>query len=171
MSKAVKKNKQPSLGHQIERPDGLIELVQTETDEGMVKHYRKVDTLALMLKNGSISQGMHDAGKHFEGEFALAFASGVGSSRYDGLPASTAPHQTLIEKNSHSAKTVKGAMDAVGGASSPAGSALWYVVGLGLSVREWSSRLSWSGKPINVHEAKGVLIAALGVLAGWYGYG
>ena len=48
MSKTVNQ-KQPKLGHQIKRPDGVIELVQEETDEGVVKHYRTVDTLALML--------------------------------------------------------------------------------------------------------------------------
>lgn len=46
-----------------------------------------------------------------------------------------------------------GALDAVGGSGSPAGSALWYVAGLGQSVREWALRQGWAGKAISLHEA------------------
>jgi hypothetical protein len=38
------------------------------------------------------------------------------------------------------------------------------------SVREWALRQGWAGKAISLHEAKGILIAGLGVLARYYGY-
>ncbi len=59
----------------------------------------------------------------------------------------------------------------VGGVGSPAGSCVWHVVGLQRSIREWAMRQGWGGRPIGEKPAQGVLIAALGVLAGWYGYG
>mgnify|MGYP001362524185 FL=1 len=31
-------------------------------------------------------------------------------------------------------------------------------------------RQGWGGKPVRVGQAQGILVAALGVLAGWYGY-
>jgi hypothetical protein len=49
-------------------------------------------------------------------------------------------------------------------------SCVWHVVGLQRSVREWAMRQGWGGKPIRVEQAQGILIAALGTLAGHYGY-
>ena len=155
--------KKPRIGEEHIRPDGsVIRYVREEDDDRKpVDHYRTVDTLALMLRNGSITGAMHDAGQQFSQDFARAFGSGVASPKLDGLP---------VEKNAGAARAVREALDAVGGSGSPAGSALWYVAGLGLSVREWALRQGWAGKAISLHEAKGILIAGLGVLARYYGY-
>jgi hypothetical protein len=48
---------------------------------------------------------------------------------------------------------------------------VWHVVGLQRSIREWALRQGWGGRPVRVEQAQGILVAALGVLAGWYGYG
>jgi hypothetical protein len=58
----------------------------------------------------------------------------------------------------------------VGGSGSPAGSALWYVAGLQMSIRDWALRDGWNGKRVEKNEAKGILLAALGMLARYYGY-
>jgi hypothetical protein len=50
-------------------------------------------------------------------------------------------------------------------------SCVCHVVGLQHSIREWAMRQGWGGRPVRVEQAQGILIAALGVLAGWYGYG
>lgn len=164
--------RKPPIGHELIRPDGsVIRYVREEDDDQKpVDHYRTVDTLALMLRNGSITGAMHDAGQQFSQDFARAFASGVASSRLDGLPCGTAPGEMLIERNASAARAVRDALDAVGGSGSPAGSALWYVAGLQLSLREWALRDGWNGKRIDRDEAKGILVAALGVLARYYGY-
>lgn len=164
--------KKPRIGDEYIRPDGsVIRYVREEDDDQKpVDHYRTVDTLALMLRNGSITGAMHDAGQQFSQDFARAFASGVASSRLDGLPAGTTPGQMMVERNASAARAVRDALEAVGGNSSPAGSALWYVAGLQLSLREWALRDGWNGKRIDRDEAKGILVAALGVLARYYGY-
>ena len=164
--------KKPRIGEELIRPDGsVIRYVREEDDDQKpVDHYRTVDTLALMLRNGSITGAMHDAGQQFSQDFARAFGSGVASSRLDGLPAGTTPGQMMVEKNAGAARAVRDALEAVGGSGSPAGSALWYVAGLGMSVRDWSIRLGWSGKAMSKEEGKGILIAALGMLARYYGY-
>ena len=164
--------KKPRIGEEHIRPDGsVIRYVREEDDDRKpVDHYRTVDTLALMLRNGSITGAMHDAGQQFSQDFARAFASGVASSRLDGLPAGTTPGQMMVEKNAGAARAVRDALEAVGGSGSPAGSALWYVAGLQLSLREWALRDGWNGKRIDRDEAKGILVAALGVLARYYGY-
>ena len=67
-------------------------------------------------------------------------------------------------------RRIGNALDALGGFGSPAGSCVWHVVGLQRSIREWAMRQGWSGRPINEKQAQGILIAALGTLAGHYGY-
>ena len=168
----AKAEKKPHIGEEHIRPDGsVIRYVREEDDDQKpVDHYRTVDTLALMLRNGSITGAMHDAGQQFSQDFARAFASGVASSRLDGLPAGTAPAQMMLERNAGAARAVRDALDAVGGHGSPAGSALWYVAGLQLSIRDWALRDGWNGKRVEKNEAKGILVAALGVLARYYGY-
>ena len=168
----AKAEKKPHIGEEHIRPDGsVIRYVREEDDDRKpVDHYRTVDTLALMLRNGSITGAMHDAGQQFSQDFARAFASGVASSRLDGLPAGTTPGQMMVEKNAGAARAVRDALEAVGGNSSPAGSALWYVAGLQMSIRDWSLRDGWNGKRVEKNEAKGILVAALGVLARYYGY-
>ena len=164
--------KKPRIGEEHIRPDGsVIRYVREEDDDRKpVDHYRTVDTLALMLRNGSITGAMHDAGQQFSQDFARAFGSGVASPKLDGLPGGTAPGQMMVEKNAGAARAVRDALDAVGGNSSPAGSALWYVAGLQMSIRDWSLRDGWNGKRVEKNEAKGILVAALGVLARYYGY-
>ena len=164
--------KKPRIGDERVRPDGsVIRYVREENDgQKPAEHYRTVDTLALMLRNRTITGAMHDAGQQFSQDFARAFASGVASPKLDGLPGGTAPGQMMVERNAGAARAVRDALDAVGGNSSPAGSALWFVAGLGLSVRDWALRLGWADKPISVHEAKGILVAGLAMLARYYGF-
>ena len=47
---------------------------------------------------------------------------------------------------------------------------MWHVAGLGKTVKKWAAQEGWNGRPVNVYEAKGILVSALGVLAAYYGY-
>ena len=76
----------------------------------------------------------------------------------------------LSERQLDARRRVHRAMEALGGMSSPAGSCVWHVVGLQRSVREWSIRQGWSGRPVRQEQAQGILIAALGMLAAHFGY-
>lgn len=60
-------------------------------------------------------------------------------------------------------------MTALGGADSAAGSCVWHVIGCGMSIREWAVRQGWGGRSVGHAQAQGILVAALGVLAGHYG--
>ena len=57
----------------------MIRYVREEDDDRTGRCYRTVDTLALMLRNGSITGAMHDAGQQFSQDFARAFAGNVAS--------------------------------------------------------------------------------------------
>jgi hypothetical protein len=50
-------------------------------------------------------------------------------------------------------------------------SSVWRVVGLQRSVREWAMRQGWGGRFVRIDQAQGILVAALGMLAGHYGFG
>jgi hypothetical protein len=164
--------RKPRLGDWITRPDGSVaKYVREEDDEQRAAdHFRTVDTLGLMLKNGTITGAMFDAGQQFSLQFALAFASGVASPRMDGMPGGTPTGELMVERHAGAARSVREALNAVGGMGSPAGSALWFVAGLGLSIRDWALRDGWNGKRMSREEGKGILLAALGMLARYYGF-
>ena len=44
--------------------------------------------------------------------------------------------------------------------NSPAGSCVWYVVGLQVSIREWATRRGWGGRSVRHEPAQGILGAA-----------
>lgn len=76
----------------------------------------------------------------------------------------------LTEAQLDARRRVGEALDVLGGLGSPAGSCVWHVVGLQCSIREWAMRQGWGGRPVRIEQAQGILVAALGVLAGHYGY-
>ena len=163
---------EPCLGDWIERPDGRVaQYVRENEEDGQhnARHFRTVDTLGLMLRNGTITPQMHGAGQQFSQEFYAAHLTGPKPPNLERIGSSSMA-ESMTERCAFAIKRVTQALDAVGGVSSPAGSALWFVAGLGLSVREWAFREGWSGKAISVHEAKGMLVAGLGMLARYYGY-
>jgi hypothetical protein len=77
----------------------------------------------------------------------------------------------LTDTQVNARRLVGNALDALGGLGSPGGSCVWHILGLQRSIREWAMRQGWGGRPVRVEQAQGILVAALGVLAGHYGYG
>lgn len=162
----------PRLGDWQTRPDGsVLQFVQEVDDEDRpVKHFRTVDTLGLLLRSGSISGGQHDAGQQFATDFARAFASGIVTARLDGLPCGTRSGELLVERNARVARDIRQALDAVGGSATPAGEALWHIVGLGMSIREWALRSAWTGQGRSPKQTRSILLGALTQLARHYVY-
>ena len=151
-------------------PDVLVEPVyESDPDGRPVVHHRVVDTLGRMMRNGSITREMHDAARDFEATFTIARFDPVVCMSLDRLPGSSSPAD-LTDAQVDARRRVGGAIDALGGLGSPAGGCVWHVVGLQCSIREWSTRQGWSGKPIGEKQAHGILVAALGMLARHYGY-
>jgi hypothetical protein len=168
----------PQVSRQPIAPIGerVLEWV-SEGEEGTrfrTEHYRSVDSLGILLRAGAINTAMHDAGQEFGRRFARANLSPtavatferIGSGRKAGAPGAG----SVTERAAYARKDVGEALDALGGRSSPAGSAVWFVAGVGVSVREWSMRWGWNGRAINPQEARGILVGALGVLAVHYRY-
>jgi hypothetical protein len=141
---------------------------EADPDTGSpVAHRRAVDTLGLMLANGSITPQMHEAGCIFRMLFHSAAIDSMATSQLIRLPSST--DGMMSNRQLDARRRVTSALDALGGHDSPAGSSIWFVVGLEMSVREWAARRGWSGRPVPQPIAGGILVAALGILAMHFG--
>jgi hypothetical protein len=141
------------------------EVREVDPDGRIVVHHRLVDTLGRMLKSGTIDQAMHDAARDFQAAFIVANLDPLRAIPILRVPG-TGREPELNERQLDARRRVHKAMQALGGSSSPAGSCVWHVVGLQRSVREWAVRQGWGGRPIRQEQAQGILIAALGMLAG-----
>ncbi|MBX6384028.1 MAG: hypothetical protein IRZ07_13815 [Microbispora sp.] len=132
-----------------------------------VQHRRAVDTLGQMLANGTITPQMHEAGQIFRTLFRSAALDGIATSQLIRLAGATA--DATPSRQIDARRRVAEALDALGGHDSPAGSCVWFVVGLEFSVREWAARQGWSGRPVPQPIAGGMLVAGLGILAMHFG--
>jgi hypothetical protein len=157
--------------HVIRRQDDMLEPVyEADPDGRPVVHHRTVDTLGIMLRAGTITKEMHDAARDFQAQFTIARYDTLVCMRFQRDP-SKGSRAELTEAQIDARRRVDAAMDALGGLGSPAGGCVWHVLGLQRSIREWAMRQGWGGRPVNEKQAQGILIAALGVLARYYGYG
>ena len=141
---------------------------EADPDTGSpVQHRRAVDSLGLMLANGNITPQMYEAGCIFRTLFRSAAIDSMATSQLIRLAGSTAGD--LSSRQLDARRRVSTALDALGGHHSPAGSCIWFVVGLEMSVREWAARQGWSGRPVPQPIAGGMLMAGLGILAMHFG--
>lgn len=147
----------------------LEEVREKVPDGRIVYHHRTVDTLGKMLRSGTIDQAMHGAAKDFQAAFFIAQLDPLRALPIVRVPG-TGREPDLSERQLHARRQVHQAMAALGGISSPAGSCVWHVVGLQRSVREWAVRQGWGGRSVEQTEARGILLAALGMLAAHSGY-
>ena len=147
--------------------DEGVRQADPETGAPVVHRYA-IDTLGLMLNNGTITREMHDAGAIFRRQFRMAALDTLRALPLIRIPGGGGV-DTTTEQQFHAREKVAAAIDALGGPASPAGACVWHVVGLESSITEWARRSGWGGRPIGHAQGQGVLVSALGVLAGHYG--
>lgn len=159
----------PKAGECVERSDGTVVEFVPENEKRNLSRYRIVDSLELMRKNKTISESMFDAGQLFARDFHAAHLEGVRAMNIEHISGG-GTGESITEYSAKARERIHKALEAAGGLDSPAGSALWDIAGNGMSIRQWSQNTGWSGKSVSAHEAKGILIAALGMLARFYGF-
>jgi Domain of unknown function (DUF6456) len=147
----------------------LEEVREADPDGRAVLHHRVVDTLGKMLRAGTIDETMYDAAKDLQASFIVANLDPLRALPILRVPG-TGRAPDLNERQLYARDRVHKALEALGGISSPAGSCVWHVVGLQRSVREWAMRQGWNGRAVEQKEAKGILVASLGMLASYYGH-
>jgi hypothetical protein len=150
---------------------GDVEVVpQAIQDEAgrPARPYRRIDTLALMMRKGTISAAMRQAGEDFHALFVRASLEPLRAADLSRIPHGAARHD-LGETQAEARRRVVRALERLGGIASPAGSCLWHVVGCEWSVKDWALREGWGGRPISQEAASGMLVAALGALRALFG--
>jgi Domain of unknown function (DUF6456) len=168
---AAKKRTTSSRKRKQPRPK-LRQITELDPNGIEVTHHRTVDTLGLMLESGAITSGMCAAGRDFQASFTIACFDAmprVNLMLMARSPSSAHDVRDLTDNQVAARERVALAIDALGGHGSPAGSCVWHVIGMQTSIREWSLRQGWGGRPVRQESAQGILVAALGVLVKHYG--
>ncbi|MBI1209756.1 MAG: hypothetical protein GC191_21055 [Azospirillum sp.] len=171
----MNRTKQATCRASVERTEALpggrvADLVyEGDPDSRPVTHHRVVDTLGRMLRAGTIDQAMHDAARDFQAAFTIAAFDQLRALPLARVTGSGGA-QDLTGRQVDARRRIHAAVEAVGGLASPGGSALWYVVGLEHSIREWALRQGWGGRTVEKNQAQGILVAALGMLAHHFGH-
>ncbi len=133
----------------------------------VVVHRRAVDTLGMMLNNGTITEALYDAGVQFRTVFRKAAVEHLATSAMLRLPGGGEGH--MPEATIHARRRLADALDVLGGSDTSIGSCAWHVLGSEASVREWALRRGWGGRPVSPAQAQGILIGTLTVLAVHFG--
>ncbi len=135
------------------------EVYSDSDDKGkIVARARLVDTIGLLERAGTIEPELRMAADEFRADFHAASLSGVRLSCLDRIDKSTGPfNQSSMER---AANAVWGDIIALGGVRSLATNAMWTIVGMENSIREWARLKGMADK-----RATGVLIAALDIVA------
>lgn len=142
---------------------------------GAVRRVRRtIDVLARMYHNRTISPEMVEAGRRFQRLFHDArFEGHSGSSFGHVVPRGRGRRHGERGQRGNAADRaldaraeLARAVGVLGGHRSPGASAVWFVLGEEAAIRDYARRSGWgAGRTMTEEVARGVLVAALGVLA------
>jgi hypothetical protein len=135
--------------------------------------WQGLDTLAIMLARGSISDAMKEAGDCFHDHFRRAGLDGLRAADLTRVPVQLRGPAALWEQR-HGSEAARlqilSALDALGGMQEPGGSCAWYVLGCEMSLKRWALTANWASRRIDHVVASGILIADLGILKAHWGF-
>jgi hypothetical protein len=138
---------------------GFVQSV-SDNDGAISAPLIRLSLLARLEARGTISQADAAAGERFHWLFQTASLDGLKAADMSRIPAAAGAAAGDLPPSAERCRiAVSQAMTVLGGAGSPAASAVWHVCGLGWSTRQWAiiSRRR--------HElAAGILIGALAAL-------
>ena len=140
---------------------------EPDPESGVLRAHRyAIDTLGVMLGNGTITVEMHDAGAMFRRHFRTAALDPLRGMSLLRIPGGSG--DSVTEQQHIGRRRVAEAMEALGGFNSAGASCVWHVVGLEFSITEWARRHGWGGRIVGHAQAQGMLVVSLGVLAAHY---
>tara|TARA_R100001443_G_scaffold20442_1_gene32365 strand:+ start:675 stop:1112 length:438 start_codon:yes stop_codon:yes gene_type:complete len=145
----------------------MSEIVIEETIRAGEYRQRRLSLTEKWVRDGVIEPNMHTAALRFASDFHTAQLSGyyATSDVHHKVDSSPQHADYLVRKSIQARGAVAAAMTAVG---KQAGSVLWDVIGVDMSLREHINR--GDGRT-TLNDARGRLIVALEHLARYYGYG
>ena len=136
---------------------------------GNVAHpHRVYDTLAALLRNGSLGEREYAAARQFQDDWERASLDPLSVPSLDRrLGQGSGLHLNDVILSAR--ERIWQALCGLGGHASPVGQAAWHVLGWGLTVKEFAARSQLGGgRALDEKTARGLVVGACGVLAGWY---
>jgi len=144
----------------------LQQLVDSEGSTGW-PYRAELSFLHRLEQRGVIDSKMREAAERFNATYFLAGLDPLKAGDMGRLPGGI-PGSGDSPRIEHARRRVQDIMALCGGLSSPAGSCLWNVVGGGVTLAAWSTHEGWGGRSLHQVEARGVLLATLGMVSGYY---
>lgn len=134
---------------------------------------RTFDLMQTMLSRGTITGQQAAAGRRFRALFEVA---GLQTLRAADLskPPNTHGVEPMSIRVINARQTIGEAIEALGGHGTPAASAAWNVLGSGKTIKDWALGTQLpgvQGKRMGEEMARGFVIAALGLLVGFFDRG
>ncbi len=146
-----------------------VEVVAARDPDGWpVMQHRAIDTVGRLIRAGLVDIGCADSVDRFRRDFHRA--------QFDSLCAADLNRQRgaggreqIRDIVEDARQRIWEALNHLGGLSAPSGSIVWHVVGQEMTLRDWSTRqVLGAGRSLRQEVATGILVAALGVLHGYY---
>jgi hypothetical protein len=156
------------------RAQGPVERLPMPVEDSLgawSRPLRALDTLTCMLREGTISEREKVAGDRFHDEFRRAHLDGLFASDTARLPVilSNGNNWRPVNGSEAARLAVNGAIDALGGVTSPGGSCAWHVLGCEVGLTRWAMTIGWgSGRRVSRLAAAGILLADLGILSAYF---
>jgi len=163
------------MGPPERRQHDPVEETDTLVEGRLARVRRTLDLMGRMRRNGTINAAQANAGRRFRADFDVAHfdprqAPDLGRLRLQGRAAGVFEGD-MPERIQDARNQVWSALEALGGHTSPAGQAAWHILGVGHPLAVWADGERFvNHRPLNPHTARGILVAALGVLAAHYDY-
>ncbi|MBF0131044.1 MAG: hypothetical protein HQL75_00445 [Magnetococcales bacterium] len=163
MPKPLPKNGGAEVGYiPAPGPGGREYKLTVEATDGQIKQKRRIqDVLEILYRKGKINHAQYNAGRQFQDHFTIAMLDQISAVDLNRAPTGHERNWDLVEM---AQKHVSRTMDYLGGVDSPAGHAVWHILGLGDQLEKYTN----SRNVIDYHFTFGVLSAALGMLGKRY---
>jgi len=145
----------PDLPPPERRQHDPVALVEERDPDGWpVRHCRTVDTIGRLVRSGLVRSEWAVAADRFRRDYRLAAfdplsANDLGRARGGG------GHGVIMDRVEDARQRLADAIAGMGGLSAPAGSIVWHVIGAELTLKDWSMRQVWGGRPLRQEVATG----------------
>ncbi|MDP6342440.1 MAG: hypothetical protein QF578_14935 [Alphaproteobacteria bacterium] len=153
----------------VSRSEGTI----ADADGRVAYPMRAIDVVDALMRRGRIDGRAAEAARDFERNFEVAHLTGVAArdvsapidrSHRSGPPRAE-PHRVLAARD-----RVWAALEALGGVGTPGASAVWDILGMGMTIKQHAERCQFGdGRSLNPMAATGILVQACYTLAAHFG--
>ena len=132
--------------------------------------YRRVDPLVEMERRGTISADQKRAGKRFRDLADVAMLDPLRAASYGFRIGGSRPSAHLLPGHIEDARRqIHEAMQQLGGHGTMLANCAWFVIGVGMTVRDFAARAAWaSGRTLSREAVSAKVEDALSILAAWY---